>query len=893
MNKLFGRSPGAESLEEAAGARARISGELKNVMQIFKDSSADETASPALVQRAKAEDMNMGIVAAGSSVSGSNSVLMSGQLKKRDGMVVKKWTEVTVELRENSLTCFASADKAQLVDTLVIDAGMEFTLTEKDKLPALILKRAVSGSGPRAIMNKELVLGFDSEALRDRWAETLDACCLKARSHVEARKMVQDEAAARARAEAEAQRKALEDAARARAASAMPQPVHASADGTATFSLAELAESVENSADMQTANGHSVLSENTQSAASPVASDGAAAEPVPAAPDNNTVELASPSAGMDGDSVGSIGVPRTPVEAAEDKKGARSSLMKGMKAAFSSAMPNVRGDGDKAEKDEMEQLEESTNDMMMAEANRQLRQLQEDLSLEREQSAKLRDQLRQLLSGDSGAQDMLAQISEAQEEARAAKKLMEAAKAREQAAISELEALRVAATTTAERKAAEAAARDLQETQEAEEQQASQRQLVSLQAEILRLQGEIRHLQEEMGRAEKQADQRVRDAQLRTSLTDAAAVSTSIASNDATSQPQTQWIGQPASIRELCEGHGLAAYADLMEESEVGLDVVLELTDEDWKEMGVAASDLPRLHHAITWLQTGFETGKWEVHASQADAQDVLGNVRTVEEQRELEACRGEMEQLRRALIAAESTSAEAAAAATAAAGMKAELEAELTGVRAALEAARGEAAAAEAAAAASAAAVVKAELEAELTGVRAALEAARGEAVAAAGEAEATQMKASQAVAEVRGVFLSKIRSVEQELAQVHAEVGDISLATAAALQTGYAQGSNETSVTDKEVEDGQVNSISNGTHNPPEPGAIENLKMQLELRGRDYEQCEHSLKTCKADLDACQQQLDLCRSELSSLRESHNQEIERLQGECRELSDKLLMTE
>ena len=67
----------------------------------------------------------------------------------------------------------------------------------------------------------------------------------------------------------------------------------------------------------------------------------------------------------------------------------------------------------------------------------------------------------------------------------------------------------------------------------------------------------------------------------------------------------------------------------------------------------------------------------------------------------------------------------------------------------------------------------------------------------------------------------------------------------------------------------------------------------MQLELRVRDYEQCERSLKTCKADLDACQQQLELCQSELSSVRESHNQEVERLQGECRGLSDKLSMTE
>merc|ERR1719183_3138818 len=116
---------------------------------------------------------------------------MSGPLKKRDGTIVKKWIDVHVELRENSLTCFGSADRMQIMDTLVIDAGIEFTITERDKLPALIFKKA-SGRGP-AIMAKELVLGAESEGLRDRWAEIVDACCLKARTHVEARKMVQEE----------------------------------------------------------------------------------------------------------------------------------------------------------------------------------------------------------------------------------------------------------------------------------------------------------------------------------------------------------------------------------------------------------------------------------------------------------------------------------------------------------------------------------------------------------------------------------------------------------------------------------------------------------------------------------------------------------------------------
>ena len=67
------------------------------------------------------------------SSGGSGQVLLSGALKKRDGLVVKKWIDVYVELRENSLTCFGSADKSSILDTLVIDAGIEFVFTEKDR----------------------------------------------------------------------------------------------------------------------------------------------------------------------------------------------------------------------------------------------------------------------------------------------------------------------------------------------------------------------------------------------------------------------------------------------------------------------------------------------------------------------------------------------------------------------------------------------------------------------------------------------------------------------------------------------------------------------------------------------------------------------------------------
>jgi len=51
--------------------------------------------------------------------------------------------------------------------------------------------------------------------------------------------------------------------------------------------------------------------------------------------------------------------------------------------------------------------------MLLAEANSQLRQLQGDLQLEREQSSKLRDQMRQLLSADAGATESMERMQEA------------------------------------------------------------------------------------------------------------------------------------------------------------------------------------------------------------------------------------------------------------------------------------------------------------------------------------------------------------------------------------------------------------------------------------------------------------------------------------------------
>ena len=63
--------------------------------------------------------------------------------------------------------------------------------------------------------------------------------------------------------------------------------------------------------------------------------------------------------------------------------------------------------------EEEAQLEEGMTNMLLAEANSQLRQLQGDLQLEREQSSKLRDQMRQLLSADAGATESMERMQEA------------------------------------------------------------------------------------------------------------------------------------------------------------------------------------------------------------------------------------------------------------------------------------------------------------------------------------------------------------------------------------------------------------------------------------------------------------------------------------------------
>ena len=421
-------------------------------------------AHGALVTRTNAEAMNAGLSTPSS--GGSGQVLLSGALKKRDGLVVKKWIDVYVELRENSLTCFGSADKSQILDTLVIDAGIEFVFTEKDKLPALIVRKA-SARGPLA---KELILGAETEALRDQWAETLDACCLKARSHIEAKKMVQEEAAARARKEAELQRKALEDAARNRQQAAQSR----GAAESVTFTLDEL--------DSPAPPPYSPSrGDETPSAAA--TTPAFAAEPM------------TPSA-TDQQAAASLLQPSTPAQPHDGKKGGgRMSLMSSrMRSAFAN-VPSVslrsKEDSEGAVEEAQppaEQLEETMNDMMLAEANHQLRQLQQELQKEREQNGQLRDQVRQLMSEDGGLREnrerMEAAEAAAEEAARKAQDMVDEARRREQEVLGELEALRQAAATAAGKKAAEAAARDLKQSQEEEEQEATRRQIDSLKHEV-------------------------------------------------------------------------------------------------------------------------------------------------------------------------------------------------------------------------------------------------------------------------------------------------------------------------------------------------------------------------------------------------------------------------
>ena len=58
----------------------------------------------------------------------------------------------------------------------------------------------------------------------------------------------------------------------------------------------------------------------------------------------------------------------------------------------------------------------------------------------------------------------------------------------------------------------------------------------------------------------------------------------------------------PASIGEFCSANGLERYAELMVDNEIDLDVLPDLAEEDWEELGVDAADLPRLLAAVERL---------------------------------------------------------------------------------------------------------------------------------------------------------------------------------------------------------------------------------------------------------------------------------------------------
>ena len=499
MSKAFFRTVGDELSAAAKVAKGDIAGvatAAKNEMKSAWDSDgacgSGTKEGGGLVMRTKAEDV---MIAAPAS-SCSSRVLLSGPLKKRDGALVKKWIDVHCELRENSITCFASADKTQVVDTLVIDAGIECHVKERDKLPALILKKA-PGRGP-AVMAKELVLGAESEGLRDRWAEMLEACCLKVRTHVEARKMVQEEAASRARAEAELQRKALEEAARARRRSS-------SADGSAGGRGEERSGTTSPFGDLEdnaTTFALIDLNDLEDSVAASTLPPAAGAETPPPARTITTKPVLQPV---------------TPVEPPDGKRGGRVSMTSRMRSAFSfkgNEGSDSKGEAREQVDEEQRELEESLSNMMLAEANTQLRQLQEELRLEREEAANLRDQIRTLTSDDKGAKEMMEQLEQARDAARKAEQLLQEARGAESAAQAELASLRAAAAATAGKRAEEAAVRDLQLSQEAEEQEAMRRQVASLREEIVRLQGELE-------KKVKDADARLRAAAVQAAGADA------------------------------------------------------------------------------------------------------------------------------------------------------------------------------------------------------------------------------------------------------------------------------------------------------------------------------------------------------------------------------------
>jgi hypothetical protein len=61
----------------------------------------------------------------------------------------------------------------------------------------------------------------------------------------------------------------------------------------------------------------------------------------------------------------------------------------------------------------------------------------------------------------------------------------------------------------------------------------------------------------------------------------------------------------PASIEEFCAQHGLSEYIPMMRENEVDLDVVRDLSAQDWAEMGMQPRDISKLMTACKTLPPG------------------------------------------------------------------------------------------------------------------------------------------------------------------------------------------------------------------------------------------------------------------------------------------------
>ena len=114
-------------------------------------------------------------------------VLMCGTLKKLDSE--GSWYDVHVELRESGLMCYNASDKAQVLDTLGIDADTSVSKSFRETcnggaaageqmavMTIFCHSRVLSG-----VSEAQMVLAADTAVNRDKWMETVEACCWKAR----------------------------------------------------------------------------------------------------------------------------------------------------------------------------------------------------------------------------------------------------------------------------------------------------------------------------------------------------------------------------------------------------------------------------------------------------------------------------------------------------------------------------------------------------------------------------------------------------------------------------------------------------------------------------------------------------------------------------------------